>query len=99
MSQQQKKPDVGLGYKATYKDKTGAEQPYLKLMIRVAQLSEVQDENGIIKLSVFPQMGDKKKANSPDFVVKPTLSRGGAKPVAQGRTNGTAATGSSKFPF
>ena len=101
MSQQQRKPDVGIGYKATYKDKTGAEQPYLKLMIRVEQLSEVQAEGGIIKLSVFPQLGDKKKANSPDFTVKPTMSRGGAaakSTQASGRTN-VAAAGSNKFPF
>lgn len=100
MSQQQRKPDVGIGYKATYKDKTGAEQPYLKLMIRVEQLSELQAEGGIIKLSVFPQLGDKKKANSPDFTVKPTMSRGGAaakSTQASGRSN--VAAGSNKFPF
>lgn len=99
MSQQQRKPDVGIGYKATYKDKTGAEQPYLKLMIRVEQLSELQAEGGIIKLSVFPQLGDKKKANSPDFTVKPTMSKAGAKSTqASGRSN-VAAAGSNKFPF
>lgn len=98
MSQQQRKPDVGIGYKATYKDKSGAEQAYLKLMIRVEQLSELQAEGGIIKLSVFPQLGEKKKANSPDFTVKPTMSRAGNKTVSQGRVN-VAATGSSKFPF
>ena len=99
MSQQQRKPDVGIGYKATYKDKTGAEQPYLKLMIRVEQLSELQAEGGIIKLSVFPQLGDKKKANSPDFTVKPTMSKAGGKSTqASGRTN-VAAAGSNKFPF
>lgn len=101
MGQTQRKPDVGIGYKATYKDKSGAEQPYLKLMIRVEQLSELQAENGIIKLSVFPQLGEKKKDNSPDFTVKPTMSRAGGAAkatVSQGRSN-VAAASTSKFPF
>lgn len=101
---QQRKPDVGIGYKATYTDKSGAEQTYLKLMIRVDQLAALDAGDGMIRLSVFPQLGEKKKENSPDFTVKPTLTKGKqqavAKPQVVGRANVAAAANSgNKFPF
>lgn len=98
MSQQQRKPDVGLGYKSTYKDKNGSEQSYLSVMIREEQLAELTPENGVYKLSIFPNLGEKKNPKSPDFVVKASLSR--KKPTTQGRTNVAAApTSTNKFPF
>lgn len=102
MSQTQRKPDVGIGYKSTYKDKDGNEQGYLKLLIRVEELNQLAQEDGMIKLSVFPQMGVKKKANSPDFTVKPTLSKaksGGANTHGRANVANTAAATGSKFPF
>lgn len=94
--QQQRKPDVGLGYKSTYKDKNGSEQSYLSVMIREEQLAELTPENGVYKLSIFPNLGEKKNPKAPDFVVKAALSK--KKPVAQGRAN-VAVAGTNKFPF
>lgn len=96
--QQQRKPDVGLGYKSTYKDKNGSEQTYLSVMIREEQLAELTPENGVYKLSIFPNLGEKKNPKSPDFVVKASLSKKKPVAVAQGRAN-VAATGTNKFPF
>lgn len=93
----QQKPDVGIGYKATYKDKQGNEQGYIKLMLRVDELSALASEDGMIKLSVFPQLGEKKKPNSPDVVVKASLQRAKTAPT-QGKSN-VATASSNKFPF
>jgi hypothetical protein len=94
----QQKPDVGIGYKATYKDKQGNEQGYIKLMLRVDELNALASEDGMIKLSVFPQLGEKKKPNSPDVVVKPSMQRAQASST-KGSSHVAAAASTSKFPF
>ena len=66
MSQQSRKPDVGLGYKSSYKDKNGTQQTYLSVMIREEQLLELTPENGVYKLSIFPNLGEKKNPKAPD---------------------------------
>jgi hypothetical protein len=99
----QHKPDVGIGYKSTYKDKSGQEQGYLSVMLREEQLSQLEVVNGIIRLSIFPNLGEKKNEKAPDFVVKPALSKktnATANASVQGRANvATATTAGSKFPF
>jgi len=98
MNQQPRKPDVGLGYKSSYKDKNGTQQTYLSVMIREEQLLELTPENGVYKLSIFPNLGEKKNPKAPDFVVKAALSK--KQPTTQGRANVAAAsTNTNKFPF
>lgn len=87
-------PDLGIGYKGTFKDKEGNERAYLSLMIRAEQLSHVEITDGMIRLSVFAQSGVKKNPKAPDFVVKPALS----KTKASGTGSANVAT-ASKFPF
>lgn len=95
MSQQQRKPDVGLGYKSTYKDKNGSEQSYLSVMLREEQIAELTPVNGIYRLAIFPNLGEKKNPKAPDFVVKASGVQ--KKPTTQGKANVSAA--SNKFPF
>lgn len=87
-------PDLGIGYKSTFKDKEGNENAYLSLMIRVEQLQNVEAQDGMIRLSVFPQRGEKKNPKAPDFVVKPALTK--TKAAGVGRTHGGS---TNKFPF
>lgn len=96
MNQQPRKPDVGIGYKSSYKDKNGSQQTYLSVMIREEQLLELTPENGVYKLSIFPNLGEKKNPKAPDFVVKASLSK--KQPTTQGRAN-VAAANTNKFPF
>lgn len=94
MSQQQRKPDVGLGYKSTYTDKNGAEQGYLSVMIREEQLAELTPVNGVYRLAIFPNLGEKKNPKAPDYVVKASGIK--SKPSTQGKGNVATAN---KFPF
>jgi len=96
MSQQQRKPDVGLGYKSTYKDKNGSEKGYLSVLLRAEQLSELTPVNGIIRVAIFPNEGEKKNPKAPDFVVKASGSK--TKSATQGRAN-VATANTNKFPF
>ncbi len=96
MSQTQRKPDVGIGYKSTYKDKSGAEQSYLSVMLRQEQLSELTAENGMIRLSIFPNLGEKKNPKAPDVVVKAALSK---KTASNNTGRSHCAPAGNKFPF
>lgn len=96
MSQVARKPDVGIGYKSTYQDKNGNEQGYLSVMLRQEQLSELIADKGMIRLSIFPNLGEKKNPKAPDYVVKPALTKKTAA-TNTGRSNGASA--GSKFPF
>jgi hypothetical protein len=93
MSQTARKPDVGIGYKSTYTGKDGAEQMYLSVMLRQEQLSELSAENGIIRVSIFPNLGEKKNPKAPDYVVKPALTK------KTGSAHAPKAAGGNKFPF
>jgi hypothetical protein len=95
MSQTARKPDVGIGYKSTYKDKSGAEQSYLSVMLREEQLSQLVAQNGMIRLSIFPNLGEKKNPKAPDVVVKAALTKGTS---SKGSSHASAPTGN-KFPF
>lgn len=95
MSQTVRKPDVGIGYRSTYEDKNGNEQSYLSVMLREEELSKIVAEKGMIRLSIFPNLGEKKNPKAPDYVVKPALTK---KSTANtGKTYGTAA--GNKLPF
>lgn len=97
MSQTAKKPDVGIGYKSTYKDKSGVEQSYLSVMLRESELGQLVAENGMIRLSIFPNLGEKKNPKAPDVVVKAALTKKTASNNT-GRSHAAAPTGN-KFPF
>jgi len=88
-------PDLGIGYTSTYKDKDGNENGYLSLMLRVEQLQNVEARDGIIRVSVFPQRGEKKNPKAPDFVVKPALLKASAQ-KGIGISHGGS---TNKFPF
>jgi len=74
-----REPDVGIGYKATYKDKkSGQEKGYLKLSLRADQLSALPvSDNGFIALTVFTMdvPPEKRKDKTPDVVVKKSITK------------------------
>lgn len=69
------KPDLGLGYKASYTDKkTGEAKNYLRLYIRADQLAEVKaNDKGMVVITAFPFTG-KKSEKSPDIILKPATT-------------------------
>lgn len=96
-----KTPDLGIGYKASYTDKEGNEQGYIKLLIRSEQLANLEaDDRGMIKISVFPSLS-KKKETDPDLVVKPALTGAAKKGAVASNSQGVASarTKGSNFPF
>lgn len=64
--------DVGVIYKKTYTDKkTGEDRPYLRIQIFQDQLANlVANEKGIISLSAFPLVTNKRSETTPDLTIK-----------------------------
>ena len=85
-----REPDVGIGYKATFKDKQGQEQGYLKLSLRASELEALPvNDAGFIALTVFTMnvAPEKRKENTPDVVVKKSITK--KAPATEGAASAT----------
>lgn len=91
-------PDVGVGYKASYKDKqSGANVSYLKIYIRPDELAKLTvGQNGMVALTGFINT-NKKSEKAPDMVLKPATTKSTRKDAPS--ASNSQASSSESFPF
>ena len=93
-NKQNREPDTGIGYRATYK-KDGREVGYLKLYVRPDMITELpRNERGFVELVAFSVVGDKKSEMTPDLVIKPSVKK-----EKSGNAQQTNQTTGPDFPF